>query len=513
MQDIQELLTSNSLSRAPASEPVYPPWPKCKVDIETELITFLKTQMEDFDPDIVIVVERKGTAVLRCALEKSPDEKVVEWRNVLSSTAIENGDLKDLDGKRILVFDDMMRTGEHLTKLIRNLLAEGIIRSDLSNLRVAVFAVHQKMGNELGVDGQRVPYKWFYSGLADSGYRALRDRIIETLQAAGSLMLDTEHIEVLIRTKCSIDILAGLLSRRATVVPFSSGGRMNLTVFFGVSSEKALIKSLGDGGLRFQGVVTKCRVVERAPNCFALIPICYPAVPEDYDLGNVPSRYQSLFKESAFSSKHGRFQAAGLLASMVVLGWIVEDLAAGDEPEVTIESPRRSGDPGLDHLNVVLPGLDVSILESEMRNLLGLSQGGRRGGTQSWKAREEETGIYMVEEREFHHSGIRLVQEMRYLLDVRGAEKYLSDGHEDLHPFGLRTREIFEIGKGFGWEDPKTSALFDLLIDHGILVTHVEPRIDADRSLLVRTFEPDGEVVSQAVRDVSYAWGRGGYVA
>src|SRR5687767_4195677 len=91
------------------------------VPIVRQLHTFLRDQIELWSPDLIIVVERKGTAILRALKEWKEDPIDWPWDKVLSSSTVDQVPDDFFLGKRILVFDDMMRTGNHLTKLVNSL--------------------------------------------------------------------------------------------------------------------------------------------------------------------------------------------------------------------------------------------------------------------------------------------------------------------------------------------------------------------------------------------------------
>lgn len=66
------------------------------------------------------------------------------------------------------------------------------------------------------------------------------------------------------------------------------------------------------------------------------------------------------------------------------------------------------------------------------------------------------------------------------------------------HPFGLSAREIFNLGDRLDCPRVVTSALFDILIDDGHLVT--DAFFDPRERCWERVYEPDGEMVSELVR-------------
>ena len=112
--------------------------------IGRQLRTFVGEQIERFHPEIIIVVERKGTAILRALTERASDPLRWSWTRVLSSSVV--GQLPDdfFKTKRILIFDDMMRTGKHLTEVLDQLWERRLWELTDNNVKVAVFAVHER---------------------------------------------------------------------------------------------------------------------------------------------------------------------------------------------------------------------------------------------------------------------------------------------------------------------------------------------------------------------------------
>src|SRR4051812_30835720 len=77
--------------------------------IERELHTFLLGQIERWQPDLIIVVERKGTAILRSLKEWEESRLNWPWEKVISSESIDQVPEDKMKGKRLLIFDDMMK--------------------------------------------------------------------------------------------------------------------------------------------------------------------------------------------------------------------------------------------------------------------------------------------------------------------------------------------------------------------------------------------------------------------
>jgi len=102
---------------------------------------------------------------------------------------------------------------------------------------------------------------------------------------------------------------------------------------------------------------------------------------------------------------------------------------------------------------------------------------------------------------------IHLLQVIASAVDEKYTEELLYDSSCHRRP-GVEPSEVFELGRRLGFEPSYVSALFDLLIDDGSIVTRVEEFTDPDGiARLVRTFKPDGEAVSELVRHFTIQWG------
>ena len=100
---------------------------------------------------------------------------------------------------------------------------------------------------------------------------------------------------------------------------------------------------------------------------------------------------------------------------------------------------------------------------------------------------------------EIQLDAIRLLQLIRETLDLRDLESGSSRS-------GLLPGQIFALGRRLGWPDIKISALFDVLIDDA----KVSPKVDefgTDGEILARTYNIDGEMVSDLVRRFTRMWG------
>jgi hypothetical protein len=478
--------------------------------IRKALSIFLTSQIRRWQPDLIVVIERKGTAVLRSLMEgDSPIQW--SWEHVISSKALEEILPDHLLGKRILVFDDMMKRGVHVKELLEDLRTLGV--DVASQVRVAVFAIHEESSRGKELDGTIIPHAWYRCGLNTADYTSIRTEIVEMLQQSGSLMLDTEHLEVRVKLTGSFDRFVRALRRTGRASVFTSASsRVNITVLYDDDDIHRLPKEDFPEGTKIENIVKKCRVVQRSGNEFALIPICFPAIPAG-QIWHCSRDIQMLLGDSVVEPRAtdlSRFYGVGLRAALRVLRWVLRDLYAAAPNEFTISLPANVDDvrPGsgyhLGHLRVMYPTLDIDYLNKWIAKIECEAQ----SEGQHLPQREPLPSPLLTDD-ELHEKAVGLLQHIMDELDRKRILHYwpLSQ-HLNPHPFGLTAGEVFDIGNRQRWEKVLSSTLFDVLIDEATLVTHVQTISNSHGEKTVeRTFEPDGEVVSEAVRRYTMQWG------
>jgi len=478
-----------------------------------ELAYFLRMELDAWKPDLLIVVERRGTAILRALKEASNDSVDWPWAKVISSRALNQRPPEYYRGKRILIFDDMKRHGTHVERVLRCLREIDPSGATLAATRVAVFAIHEDTSSAQ-TGWETVSQGWYYRGLTTEAYRNKRLQILTMLQRSGSLMLDTEHIEVRARLRVPLPIFLRSLTRRAHVVAFRSlGGRNSFTVFFDDSDPAhQLPPDVLPAGCSMSGIVKKCRIIERGGNDFAMIPICYPGVPISSDRWPVRPADAELLGEGVHASDFGQFYGVALVSALFVLEWVLKSVYASEDSVATIYLPQATAQEGtagysLEHLRVMYPTLSLTALAERINEVdakaahTGMSVKGR--ATHSATAEQPDPSRMQLD-------AWHLLQLIRYTLDVMMAECRISEPTWTPSPsFGLTATEIFRLGDRLKFERWYTSSLFDLLIDAGHLVTHVgrrklvDDKNDAPHEEWVRVFLPDGEMVSDLVRTYS----------
>jgi hypothetical protein len=483
--------------------------------IGRELRTFLQDEITRWNPDLIVVYERKGTAILRALMESRDTPLQWSWEKVVSHTSLDQLSDDALRNRRILIFDDMVKTGEHIRRAVEALKARKLFDEKMSNVRLAAFAVQGEFSSR-SVAGRWLD-SWFYRDLTPTAYARIRGRIICFLQKSGSLMLDTEHIEVRVQMREGFNRLCDALRRRADPIEFrSAGGRTNITVYYGDDPAHTLPEDRFPANTGFAQIVKKCRIVERDdPDEFAIIPICLPAIPTE-GAAWVPWEIDARMLGEGFKNPKAElasFYNVALIASLYPLEWILKDLYASDLEGFLITLPSHSTDRGsrsgysLDHLKVMYPTLRTDVLVDQIAEV---EKKARAEGNRLSRVKSERRPALSFSNEELYSNAMDLLQTIGYELDTRYAEAAQgpSSGTARQETRGLRANEIFELGRRFGWEPARISTLFDILIDDAKLITRVQRTLDeAGRGRWTRTFKPDGEVVSDLVRRYTAQWG------
>lgn len=480
-----------------------------KAGIEKELLYFIRKLINDHNIDCIIAVERKGTAVIRALSEMEFSEKLEwSWKNVISSDALGRTPDDVLSGRRILVFDDMLHTGDHLWKEVIYYLKEKAIWHTIKdNIVTAAFAVHEQCPKD------RLPAHWFYNELDTESYEKLRESIIDMLQRHGSLLLDTEHIEVRAKTKCDLRHFFEAFSACGSIADFrSADNRLNLTVSIHEGSCDLTAHKFIPPNTILKDIVKKCRVIQRTKNEFAIIPICYPSVPITFDDNfEFENDVKEIFGKELNYEK-GRFYSVGLLASLIVLEEVLTHVLALGPEKVEIDLPKintncsSAGGYTLDHLLAMYPNIDIKKLTEYVLTIANNA----RIKSMPLRAKEQKSkAMKKIDDVKINENARMLAQVTRKVIDnkeimmkydlLKQTTSYNGMTAEDLLYQGKRKLSLGTI---------EISIALDRLIDEAYFVTHVES-IDYNDGIprLTRTFEPDGEIVSSKIRRYTELYG------
>ena len=194
-----------------------------------------------------------------------------------------------------------------------------------------------------------------------------------------------------------------------------------------------------------------------------------------------------------------------------MLKWVLRDLAAADPDLYRLHLPvvscseNDANSYSLEHLRVMYPAVDLDQL---VRLMAERQREAHADGTRLRIRKLAYRKPSQWPDDAFRADATRLLQVIRHVLDERLLARHEAGEPTSVHPHGLRATEILQLGERLGWEPIRISCLFDVLIDEANLVTHVEKIINDDgRTRWIRTFEPDGEIVSDLTRRLTKQWG------
>ncbi len=457
---------------------------------------FVRDAVNASQPDYLVLAERKGTAVYRAVVDEFGADGLLPWDSVIASSAIPETSAERLRSSRILILDDLVGRGVGLKRLLTDLEMHGALAANRSNVSLAAFATHADCAVP-----EYCSISAHYAGVDTRTYRRIRHDLVRTLRTAGSLMLDTEHIELDLEVRTNITELMDALSVSGEVIPHADrSGRTNFTVFYSETSEQLPFPSAAlPPGSSTLGVVRKVRVVQKAPNLFSVIPILLPYVPSgELDDWRPHPEDEAIFAGFEGANPDGRFARASIRASLEPLYWAIRDVYShpGRPAEVHKPSDRRKGTPpSLEHLLALLPKLDVERLTLRVQDVVeeARSDGGSAATrTLNRKHRPPQAAIPRSPQ-ELEICATELLCQLVRLVD-EGQQSPSSVAA------GQTLFDVMELGIGLGFEPARISAAVDLLIDESLIVTRVE---EVATQLWGRSYQADGEVAIRMVRNLN----------
>jgi len=448
-----------------------------------EIRSFLQTVIEAEKPDLIVCAERKATAIMRCLLDESDPPLPWDWKRVLSTSAIHQFDWSRLEVKRVLVFDELVHHGraldEHVTKLRALVPADTLVRS-------AAFAVWERCEHR--------PDIAFHGAVDQDTYELLRDKIVSMLQEHGSLLLDTEHLELSVMVQCGMRDFYDALARAApdgNTWSFVSGAsRTNLTIERPDIVSDQLFQQCLLPESNPNDSVSKVRVLERTHEQFALLPICYPntrCLFAESWADKLPDFIDAARMRDAGADE--LFYTVGLLTSVELLRGTVSALGElAQQGKVVVQVPPQT----LEHLRVMFPRLDIDKLSKHLLDVVASSERERpRRGAQSVRARN------VPEEALFRLAGLVMYR-------VVGDPATSLKDFDDLG-YSKSWRQLMRLASeenaNVGLDPRALSVVADRLIDNGMIVTKTRRVLSSARQVYtIRTFAPDGEIVMSRIR-------------
>jgi len=451
-------------------------------------VTFQKTQ-----PAWIVTVERKGTALLRTFVN-SPSGRTHEWpgwARVLSSHALNTQGIGELlrEKGNILLLDDGAYGGRRISSTLRLLVAKGV---PPERIKTAAFSVYEGCPS-------RPDFCWF-GRLGADRYRAVRTTVVTHFQQQGSLLLNTEHIEVPVEIRCGrLEFFDALCRAGIGVEHVSGGGRLNLTIYNPFLVDKARFLDRLPTGTTIRNVVRKLRVVERAKNQFVIIPIFYPSTPADCSTDSL-SRIDDCLRTLAADAETN-FHLVGVFAAMNLFQSAfacLRDLVMEGRVRVRVPGPEDPDDP-ISHMKALFPGLDIERMRHTVKCYI---EAGRKRKLARKHLREPRR-IEAVD-------GTRYADELTRLhwLTLREILRLSTDA--PVGPRGATLGELLRIVRDHDEllvGEALLSAAHDQAIDAANVVTDdaVMPFSDARRRN-VRVFRLDGEMVTSDARMAAAAW-------
>jgi hypothetical protein len=111
--------------------------PETQIVARSEIYPFLKTTIENTNPEIIISTLRKGSWIIEDFIRNNPSIKKIKHITTYES------DCEDLSGKSILVFDDSIRSGDGIKKTVEKSITTA------KSVTVACIAINKRAKNNI----------------------------------------------------------------------------------------------------------------------------------------------------------------------------------------------------------------------------------------------------------------------------------------------------------------------------------------------------------------------------
>jgi len=463
--------------------------------IGAQISSFLSSAIEHTKPRWIVPVERKGTALLRTYAESylasRSDESI--WKRVLSSETLRSCPPSIFRKGIILIVDDSVHNGKRISDTRKILIEEKNV--DPERVKSAVFGVHEH--------SYSAPIDFRWSGqINDDTYPKVREELIQFFQRKGSLLLDTEHIEVPVEVKCGrLEFFDALCRAGLGVEYLSTGGRLNLTIHNPFLVNEHDLISLLPAKSTIKNVVRKIRVVERSNDRYAIIPIFFPSIKSDTNADELSGIDDCLSELAAGPDIN--FHLVGIYAALYLFQTVfmcLRDLIGSQKVNVRIPHPGDTDD-SLSHLQALFPDLNVEKLHTLVEHFIedGRMRKARKRDVLK-PCRIEATPGARYEKR---------LKELQWLIlkEVRRLPDDLPSG-----PIGASIMELMRLAEGTSQEEKTIekallSAALDVAIDEADLIPDINemPFSDGEKRF-VRTFRIDSEMVLSDIRRLTAIW-------
>lgn len=462
--------------------------------IGSQLLSFLWECFAKSRPEQIVTVERKGTAILRTLFnEQLPSSNFqISWDRIFTSYAVKRSKKKLLPDRRTLIIEDTVRTGKNLQEVLELVTNKQGVPAHM--VRLATFAVHEDC------QFKNLDHYWF-GALGDRRFEEVRGDIIDFLQQHGSLLLDTEHVEIEVQLQCGrLEFLDALCQAGIGVEHISGGDRVNLTVHNPILLDESQFLSSLPRDCSTRDVIRKIRVVERDTDRFSLIPIFFPSPPvndTDFESWELPRFLKDLRAEGV-----SQFHVLGIYASVYLFSTIFACLRKLiNENKVKVHVPEAGeADDALSHLKALFPPIDIVKLREFLQERIDIGC--------KWKARRSELHKPIrIEANEATGSGkeLRTLYQFMLINVLRLTEDLPHHSHgATLNDLLRILRRKYNDDESRMRQEALLSATLDRAIDGGDLLTGVVALPFSDKKKrLTRSFCLDGEVVTGRVRRLS----------
>lgn len=454
-----------------------------ELPIDRVILHFLEKIVSHEAIDLIVCSERKGTAVLRALIQEMGQPRLEwEWDKVVSTAALEEFDWSRFSGKRVLFFDELVHHGRSLKRAKERLFK--LVRPGV-DIKTAGFAVWDGCVHH--------PDFSYYPAVDLEQYVDIRNQIIKMLQGYGSLLLDTEHLEITARLDCGLKEFYQELARAAdkgnTFSFLSASERLNLTIWNPEIIEPDELNKWLIPGSNTKGVVSKCRVLEKDHSQFSIMPILYPNTRCVVDRKWVDALPSFIDRNGLLTARaEYLFYIVGLMSSIEVLKGVVSALSELiKKNRIVLEVPQHD----FTHLKAMFPLIDTDQLWEYVKGVVNESK--------LHKPRRSSRGV------EVHSVPAAKLLNMSYFLITHLVERLDEQSTDMDDRRGVPWFELDRIataGEEFIDVDHRWwSIVPDRLIDSGLMHTHVS-QIQSSKGepWAVRMFGPDSEVVTEKLR-------------
>jgi len=328
----------------------------------------------------------------------------------------------------------------------------------------------------------------YYRGVDDECYRECREALISYLQTKGSLLLDTEHIEITARVAGDISDLHAALAGWGECVLFASGSRVNCTVFRRADTLASVFDQVRPDYSDLARAICKVRVVSRPTerNSYSFIPICYPQLRlgpgARYANPFMPWTAGITWRPDAPSAR--LFQSVGLSLSVELALELMTYLSDALPERVEFDFAAD----GIDHLLTIFPEIDLAQVRSRLDCIHS-----RRRARRTKHGVPDDPGLEILEGLA---AEILLLCYDRWSYDTGFVRR-------------ITLSDILQLARRTGQPEARISAALDVLIDSARILPEVTYEESGDAVVVKRTFRPEGEIIKRKLVRRALGLGRG----